>query len=288
MNQLVFISKSGRIDIMICSPRKIGIIVLLAVLYIVSGLSSIASAAMVTDDSDDVLHWRYDSQMQEWSWSSQPVSDHPSIDILNLSYTVEGYQLTVSMTVKDVINSSRPVGYLIYYGNLTGSYYVFQYVPYLGGGLYYAIGIQDYTQGEIPSSPVSEDGKTITASFPITYTEPTFQIWGRTYEYNASQFYQNEQKENIEYWADVSPETIVPFGGPTDWYNDTTTSQNEDEGSNDTTNDSSNESNEDATEKENQAGGDTKDSDETQGTPGFELLVALIAFFLLILRKKKT
>jgi len=140
----------------------------------------------VYDDRDDIYHYITNTETGEYSLSSKNVKDKPYIDIVNASYELNGNNITMSMTVDQEIPPSDLMDqycyYMLYYGNPneSGNWHSAGFSSYSGNGV---ITVME----ELPPNarliewnfedPLSEDGKTFTASFEIQTIDSSFRFW---------------------------------------------------------------------------------------------------------------
>jgi hypothetical protein len=67
------------------------------------------------DGTNDIWHWHYSDTA--WGWSLYTGSDLSDVDITDVSYTKDGLELTLSMTVAGTIQNSSNYLYMIYSGS---------------------------------------------------------------------------------------------------------------------------------------------------------------------------
>jgi len=232
--------------------RSILLFVAVAILL----LSTITvSAVTETDNVDDVWYWEIDAGTGAFSWSSQKFTDHPTVDITSVGYTIDGSELTLTMTVNEAIDDSLFAMYMIYFGNYDEDYYVATYTTFTKMGMYQAVGIEGFDMGML-TDPLSGDRKTFTATFEIADPDPTFDVWGVTMEFKNVEDLTTGGGQ-VEYWGDFAPNTFGPGAVGDD--------DNDDDASG------------------------TDGTDSTKGTPGFETLAVIAALgvaFILLRRKK--
>lgn len=211
------------------------------------------SATAISDDTGDIWHWRLSDN--QWLWG-QYTEDKPNIDITDVSYSKDGLIVTLSLTVAGTIQSSEGYYYSIYLGNPNETNY---WVTYISGmGFWGAAGVEGVSGG-ILEDPVSEDGKTLTATFDLVEDE-TFEAYGNAIEYS-----QIGDIQTSEWWQDWYPNSYFQGGNGGDGTDD----------------------DDDTGDDDDDTSGDNGDTGG--GIPGFEVIALLVALgiALVILRRKK-
>jgi hypothetical protein len=235
---------------------KISIIFFGAVFLLV--LSSLTASA-VSDPEDDVYYKIIDGSIFRY----ELYGARDKIDITDISYSTSGSDITVSLTVKDAIDtSSLNIIYWVYLQAVDGNeddYYYFSYSQ--GQGLVSSAGVLAGYSNMTPTFEISADGKTLSYTFTDVDTSNEYEPWGFSADY-----FDFSQQEGGEAWLDYAPDTY------SDWYG-----INDDPGGNG--NGGGNSGNGDGT------GGSTPDND----SPGFGIiaLIAGLALLTFIFRKKK-
>lgn len=221
--------------------------ILLIGLVVILGTISIPVSAEI-DPPEDLWHWYYTET--NWGWGE--ATGHPNIDITDVSYTKDGLDLTISMTVSGNIQTAENIIYMIYSGDPEETYY---WVMYMNGvGTWGATGVSGYTGGML-TNPISADGKTLTATFTLV-EDTTISPYANAIEYS-----QSGDMATSEWWQDWYPnEHFQGYSGDGDGDDD-----NDDDASG------------------------TDGTDSTKGTPGFEALavIAALGVAFIILRRKK-
>ncbi len=168
---------------------KISILFLGAV--IVLGMANVPVLAE-SDETGDLWHWYYSET--NWGWGE--ATGHPNIDITDVSYSKNGLEVTLSMTVAGSIQDSETIIYYIYSGEPEENYY---WVMYMNGVCTWgATGFGGYSGGMI-NDPLSGDGKTLTATFNLT-EDTTISPHANTIEYS-----QLGDISTSEWWQDWYP-----------------------------------------------------------------------------------
>lgn len=226
----------------------IGVLVLL--------LSSITvSAETETDPTGDVYH----AKMIDSVWSYQlSVDSKPYIDITELTYTISGGQLTLSMKVSGNIQSSENIAYMAWFNTSDATYQM-----YLINDQKLVMGMNT-ENGSMPvmNSDITISGDTITCSIELVGTDDTsLEFWGSAMEYTEIGI------KNSEWWGDFTPGTYAPFWGQ----------DGDGDGDGDTN-----------------GGGDVNgdgsgSGTDGDGTPGFEAIAVItaLAIAIIILRRRK-
>jgi hypothetical protein len=150
----------------------------------------IASAASITDGTNDVWHWTQSGTA--WSWSGN-VGDKPNIDITEVSYTVNENKLTLTLEVKGTIQNSEKISYFVFY-NSTDTQYFLSYTNGSGGG--WGMKTGNFTSGQ--NITVSE-GK-ISVELNVLGDTSKVDLWGYAVEYTTL----GSQTTN-EWWGDWAP-----------------------------------------------------------------------------------
>jgi len=245
--------------------KKSFLVMVVGILLI--GMCGTVSAEDITDEKNDIYCYTMNMQTQQYTLSSQNVGDKGHIDIVSGSYEVNGNTLTMSMTVDEKIPSNSLTSictYILYYGdpdNVQNGWHTATYT-----GLYNAYQtIEGGTpnSGELTGDLISADGKTFTASFDITTTDPSFEFWATAMEVVIDM--ENMDPENPQFETKTYVD-VAPFG-PGEWAGSTFMGAG------------------------GVAGGSTSndDDDDGDGSPGFEMLavIAAIGVALIILRRRK-
>ncbi len=242
------------------------LITLGAVVFLIGASVSISA---VSDSTNDIFHHKEDAgSVTGWSFE-QYSGEKPNIDITDISYTVDGSTVTITLTVAGVIEDKEGLAYYVYIPHETA----------LMGGLAYYTNSFYYEWGDTSASANSEmtsHAGTNTLTFEMDYEEPSgiTDVWGYTYEVSDI-----SASTGGEYWGDWAPDTY--FSAYDQFYGAETEETTEEE----TT---ENETTEEETTEEETTEEITDDTSST-GTPGFEILtlVAAIGVVLIVLRKRK-
>ncbi len=224
------------------------------------------SAKEITDEKNDIFCYKINTGANTYSISSKNVGDRPYIDIIKASYSLNGNNLTMSLSVEEQIpsfNQSSICSYVLYYGDPDNSDY-WHTATYTTSGTATYQTIQGGSQniGTI-SNPLSNGDKTFTASFEIQTDEPSFEFWAVTTEVVTNFDYTNIDTENPQN-TDFETKTYVDAAplGPGEWAGSMYPS----------------------------ASSSNDDGDNGGGSiPGFEIisLLAAIGLALIFLRKRK-
>ncbi len=238
-----------------CSIIMISILVLF--------FSSITvSAETQTDEAGDVYHWK----MTDSTWSWEPsVDSRANIDIIELTYTSNGNQLTLSLKVSGNIQASDRIAYIAWV-NTSDAYYWLYWMN--GQSTSMAI---NTTEGSTnfdmnPDVNISENNDEIICVFNVVGTDLTNpEFWGYAVEYT------NFGDITQEWWGDWIPGTYAPFWG--------------EEGDGNGDGDGEGDTNGDG-----DVNGDGSDSGtDSDGTPGFGAiaLITALAMAIIVLRRRK-
>ncbi|MDD3493481.1 MAG: peptidylprolyl isomerase, partial [Candidatus Thermoplasmatota archaeon] len=151
----------------------------------------------ILDESNDVLHWRWNSTAGVYEWVYSDISK-PNIDITRISAYNDSNMLTLTMTVACSIEDDEDVWYWAWYNTTEATYYL----SYSNGeGSLFGIG-SNYTQFEQANVTVSDDTITGTVDLVGSGTMVTFWAWTAT-GYNMSD-------DSGEYWQDWAPNDYAP------------------------------------------------------------------------------
>lgn len=236
---------------------KKSLIIFGAVIFLL--LSSLTVSAE-SDPEGDVYHQIVDGS----SFRYELFGTRDKIDITDISYGTSGSDITVSLTVKDAIDtSSQNIIYWVYLGAVGATevdYYFLQYSQ--GQGIISSAGVLGGYFNMTPTFDISTDGKTLSYTFTDVDTSNEYEPWGY-----AAEYFDFTQQDGGEAWLDYAPGTYSP------WYG-----MDDDTGGDDN------------------GGGDTGNGDDTGGSttdkkdsPGFGIiaLIAGIALLVFVLRKRK-
>jgi len=236
------------------------------VAFVISSLMMCASASAdsVSDPSGDVYHWKASDSGFKWDLS---IDSKPNIDITELSYSIVGEQLTLSMEVSGTIQTSEKIVYIAWM-NVSNAYYWLSWT----NGQSTSIAMNT-DEGSVdfdidPEVTVSED--TLSATFDVISTDTTTtQFWGYAAEYTVLNDMTNE------WWGDWAPAEFAPY-------------YSEETGDDDTGDDDTGDDNTGDEGNGGEADGNTNGDTPPPQTPGFEMLLLLAAFVFVIfyLRRK--
>jgi hypothetical protein len=164
------------------------------------GASFTASAASISDPTGDVWHWSYAGTGTAYSWSGN-VGDKPNIDITQISATVNGNSLTLSITVAGIIQPSQKIYYWVYFNTTDSSYSLYWYN---GSGFGIA---SNHSYGYDYVQNLTVSGNTLSGVFNVLGDTSTVELWGWTAEYTNIA---GSQATN-EWWGDWAPNSKIPF-----------------------------------------------------------------------------
>lgn len=239
--------------------QKNSILFFISILVLILSSTILSAADSKSDPTGDVAHWSFTAG--HWGWSYN-VGNKPDIDITELSYTVNGDQLTLTLKVAGTIQNSEVTGYWAYLNTSDATYWM-SWSNNTGGGLALSLNEESMNYDWEPEITVS--GNTLSCTFDVVGTDYTnTELWGWAAEYITL------GDTTQEWWGDWAPNEHAPFYGE-DTSGDGDDSSTDDGGANGAGNDS----------------GKTTPSDG--GTPGFESItvIAAIALSLLVLKKRK-
>lgn len=246
------------------------ILIVLISFAFISSISTVVSAETITDPTSDVYHWDYTGSA--WGWDTN-IGNKPNIDITELTYVVNGGQVTLSLKVAGTIENSEDISYTIWL-NTTDSYYTAGWTNGEGYGM--GMSTEEGSLDFDVEPEISTSGNTFVVTFDAVGTFTGIEeFWGFSQE-----FYDLSDELTGEYWADWAPESYS-------WYDedDSDDTSVDDNGDDDTGDDDTGSTD----------SGDTGNADENtnvpppSGTPGFEILALIAAFaaILLIIKKRE-
>jgi hypothetical protein len=216
-------------------------------LFLLIGASFTVAADTITDPTGDVWHYTYTGTAYPWAGS---VGDKPNIDITQVSATVNGNNLTLSLTVAGTIQYSAKDWYWAYYNTTDTTYSMYWYngtgvgIASKQGGGY------DFVQN------LTISGNTISAVFKVLGATSKVELWGWAAEYTTLGVGQTTN----EWWGDWAPNSKIPFS--------TTPTGNH---------------------TGNNTGNNTGGNNSGKKTPGFEVLplIAAVAIAAVLLRRRR-
>jgi hypothetical protein len=239
-------------------------IIMIGVLILILSSTSI-SAETETDATGDVYHWKIVDSAWSWQPSTEP---RANIDITELTYTVNGNQLTLSMKVAGNVQTSENIVYWAWLNTSDATYYMSLMNDQK------LIMAMSTIEGGMPAmnTDVTISGDTISGTIELVGTDETsMELWGYAWEYTE---YGNV---NQEWWGDWIPGTYAPFWGEEGNGDDEGDGDGEGEGDGDGEGDANGDGN---------GGGNGSGS---SGTPGFETIALFVALAvaIIILRRRK-
>ena len=244
--------------------QKCGVIIISIAVLLLTGTHAVGEQIIKTDDTGDIIYlFSSDGQL---SWQNYS-GEKPNIDIIAISYEVNEDKLTLMLKVDGIVEQSVNISYYMYYITGATSYLMFYYN---GDGFV----TKSTTSGQsLITQAVNISENSIHATFNINESGNSTNIifWGTATEYTE---YGNESKD---WWGDWVPNSYFHVKTKSD--------QNEsgdDYESNETVNNSNN---------INETETDNDFTDVSDKTPGFELIMLLVAaavtFIFLKIKKKK-
>ncbi|KYK22449.1 hypothetical protein AYK21_03870 [Thermoplasmatales archaeon SG8-52-2] len=172
-------------------------IILIGVLIIILS-STTVSAKTETDATGDVYHWKMVDSTWSWQKSSSPKS---YIDVTELSYTVNGNQLTLEIKVAGNIQDSENIIYGVWLNTSDATYYMS-----LHNNQNIVMGQLDAGGMPAVSTDITVSGNTISGNIGLVGTDETsLKFWGYAYEYTEY------GDKNQEWWGDWIPGDYAPF-----------------------------------------------------------------------------
>ena len=214
--------------------------------------SMTATAETISDPTGDVWHFDWNGGIYGFEHVSKP-----DVDITEVSYTVSGEQVTLTLKIAGTVSNSELIHYYAYVNTSDSTYWISW-----NGGEGFGMAMNEEAMQMDMTPEVTASGNTVTAVFDIVGTFSSgIELWGWAAEYSFA----GDVTE--DYWQDWAPNENDPYyGQDSDNDDDTTPGDNDD----DTT------------------PGDNSNTPPT-GTPGFEIMAVIgaIAVALIILRKRK-
>lgn len=223
--------------------QKSCIIIVMFVLLMLLSINAMA----INDDTGDLYHYIYSDN--KWSWEAYS-GEKDQIDITDISYSMEGSQVTLTMTCADTIAVNDKIALTMYLQSDDDSSYLVMYVSSSDMGT--VLGQGDY-QGfyELLENPVT--GNIFTATFEVSNPDADYEVWGFSAEYL------DIGDQGGEAWWDYAPDSNAPWYIPGDNNNN----------------------------NNNNDGTTTNEKDD--GTPGFEaiILLAAVAVALILIKRRR-
>lgn len=176
-------------------PKNSAIVIISLLILSMSCFS--ASAINISDSTNDVWHWAQSVSGTSWSWHGN-VADKSNIDITEISYTVNGNKITLSLSVLGTIQTSEKVFYWVYY-NSTDTNYWFSYTNGNGGGF----GMKDMSYTATEDFTIS--GNTISVVLDVLGDTSNGKLWGYAVEYTEI------GDQTAEWWGDWVPNEEFPY-----------------------------------------------------------------------------
>lgn len=248
------------------------ILILLISFAIIVSYGMTASAESITDSTGDIYHWHQTGGAYGWDTN---VGDKPNIDITEISYTVSGDQVTITLDVVGTIVSSELVSYWAYLNTSDSNYYM---AWNNGQGVGWGASTDEGSYQMDYTPEITASGGTITATYDVIGTfETGIEVWGWAAEYTTYGDMSNE------WWADWAPESYSMYDE-----DDSSDTSGDDTDTDDSNQDSDNDTNGDGTDTTNEnSESDDDGKDSSSGTPGFEFLALIAAFSAIIILVKK-
>jgi len=244
--------------------QKCGAIIISIAVLLLIGTPTVGEQIIKTDDTGDIIYlFSSDGQLAWQNYSGEK----PNIDIIAISYEVNEDKLTLMLKVDGIVEQSVNIFYHMSYITRDGSYFML----YHNGD-----GFVTKSTSSVPSlitQAINISENSIYATFNISGSEnnTNIMLWGTAIEYTE---YGNESKD---WWGDWVPNSYFHVKIKSDQ-----NESGEDYESNETV-DNSNKINETET--------DNDFTDIPDKTPGFELIMLLVAavvtFIFLKIKKKK-
>jgi len=213
----------------------------------------IASAESITDGTGDVYHWT--GTENAWSWKQNNIRN--DIDITEISSSINGDNITITLKVAGTVQTTEKFAYYCYYNTSDTNYWVMA----TGGNAIAMATSQGEGGGSYTQGTAVINDNTVTAEFEILGDTEAQEIWGWAVEWTEV-----GDSMNHEWWGDWAPNT--KFTG---------TISEDDTGDDDTSEDDTDNS-------------DTgSDNQETEKTPGFEVIavIATIGLALILFKRRK-
>ena len=254
--------------------KKKIILILVATMFLI-GTSQIVTAE--TDGSGDVYHHKASSDGTTWVYEESSVAKN-NVDIKEVSYSVSGTTLTVTMEINGTIQSSMDHAYYIYF-NTSDATYIFSWTTQ-GIAIGYDWDYYNDSSSVDPSNIMNyyttgtftSEGSTLTGTIELLGSSTPTNFWAYAMEYSVD-FSEETNIGQVEWWGDYWPNSYGPWN-------------QEDGGTHE-----QGENGEDQNQDDSDNGEDAQDggSDSDKGTPGFELVafIAAISIAVFVLRKKR-
>ena len=246
------------------------IILLISIVFLATFMTSV-SAETTTDPTGDVYHYRYTGGVYGWDYN---VADKPNIDITDIAYTINGDQVTLTVTVAGTIANSELVSYWTYL-NTSDSNYMFSWMNNEGIGWGTNTNEGSYQMDFEPDITVS--GNTISATYDVVGTFSNPDVWGWAAEYTSY------GDTNAEWWADWVPNDESPY------YDEYSGDSGDTSGDDTDTGDTGSDDTGSTDSGETDSGDQNTNAPPPTGTPGFEFifLIAAVGLLSVVLRKRR-
>lgn len=165
----------------------------------VFSLAGFAAAESVSDATGDVWHWTWNSNLGTYSWAPSTAS-RPNIDITELSYSVNGHQVILTLKVAGTIEGDKTM-YAAFY-NTTGATYYMTYANGTGSCMGVSGNYTSFSTGNVTAS-----GNTLTGTVNMVGSGAESNFYGYAYEYA------NFGDTSGEWWGDWAPQSDSPWYG---------------------------------------------------------------------------
>lgn len=176
--------------------KKIGLTISLSLVFILLSPSLLAES----DATGDIYHFAGYNADIKWEF----YGERDAIDITDVSQSVSGSDITVSLTVNGGITDNNKISYYIYLYKDATSYYAVEYSD--GSGMASSNGgIASYPVDTSPDYVFSNDKKTFSYTFSDVDTTSSLSL--EAYAVELAEF------GGIagEAWYDYAPENTAPY-----------------------------------------------------------------------------
>ena len=178
--------------------RKSNILIISIIVLLLSSMA-VSADKTESDPTGDVWHWTYTDGVYGWEYN---IAGKPHIDITEISYTISGAQVTLTLKIAGTITSSEMVSYR---AGLHTSDSVYRVTWVDNECIAFGTDTGNGSQTDYyPETTVSEN--TISVTFDVVGTFSTdVEVWGSAFEFTSV------GDTTVEWWADWAPETSSPY-----------------------------------------------------------------------------
>jgi len=153
----------------------------------------------IDDNSNDI--WQNKYVDDEWTYVSYEEDDRNYLDITDISHTLNGDKITLTMTFNEAVKSDIYVMYYMYI-ETEGKTYMAHYTN--GVGSWSKTRDYETLDSGWLTSAISDN--TFTASFTLDNPDYYYTIYGKAFELSGS-----GEMSQMEWWGDYAPDSYAPW-----------------------------------------------------------------------------